>query len=78
MMALLRIPDGRPTSGCFEGLLLVWIFFEELCAYRLMISWASRPNGKACAGSFFAENEIVKVRQKIVMRRLNNIAQSSL
>ena len=50
MIALLSVPGGRFTAGCFEGLFLVWAFFEGLCAYKLMISWAIRPNGNACAG----------------------------
>ena len=78
MIALLRVPDGGLTLGCFEDLFLVWVFFEGLGAYRLMISCAIRPNGNACAVEFVDENEIVKIRQKIVIRRRNNISQSSL
>ena len=78
MMALLRVPDGGLTLGCFEDLFLVWVFFEGLGAYRLMISCAIRPNGNACEEWFIEENQIVKVTQKIVIKRRNNIAQSSL
>tara|TARA_A100001011_G_C13812922_1_gene635607 strand:+ start:350 stop:577 length:228 start_codon:yes stop_codon:yes gene_type:complete len=75
VIALLRIPGGIVTS---KGLFLVWALFEGLGAYRLIISCAIRPNGNACKGWFVAENQIVKVRQKIVIKRRDNIAQSSL
>ena len=75
MIALLRVPGGMVAS---KGLFLVWALFEGLGAYRLMISCAIRPNGNACEGWFVTENQIVKVRQKIVIKRLDNIAQSSL
>ena len=78
MIALLRVPGGIVTSICLEGLFLVWTLFEGLGAYRLMISCAIRPNGNACEGWFVEENQIVKVRQKIVIRRRYNIVQSSL
>ena len=68
MIALLRVPVGIVTSICLEG----------LGAYRLMISCAIRPNGNACEGWVVDENQIVKVTQKIVIKRRGNIAQSSL
>ena len=73
MIALLRVPGGRFTSGRLEGLFLVWAFFEGLSAYKLMISWAIRPYGNACAGWIVTESSIVEVRQKIGIRRRNTI-----